>query len=491
MIYVTPRSTLTAALVVALAGCASMQSQVTDFSGDYSVAMEQFENREIITNVLRARDRMPLHFSELSQINGSLQEQIQLGASVNFGPGATKNANQASPQLTFSSSPSFTTSPLDTQAFAVGMLQPIDVSYFASYWAQRRLPKELLFRLFVDSVRNADGAALPGPAGVLSNNPDARSAQDAESYKKFQGYMNALLAHDADFQSMTVMTPLGEPFQFDTNVPVVPALGSAYKMTDILGIVDETNIHLGRANSGYQLFRRWDDQLVLCYHKDILANASPAPAADIKPFVTTIENQIKIDSVDVNSRFTKGGFTGSFYAMAKVGKGPQGGGGGGGQQPQGASPRAGGPAGGAVQIASPVLPLAAMLPSAQCAQLEYVADPQGEERKIAEGSAKDVQFRLKSVEDVIKYLGSMLRKDPKNGFTSGDITFFQLTATDKRAAAEAHSRIYVDYVDGDTYHVGTGDQDYTSEVLGILTELVNARKLSSDIATTKQVQVIP
>jgi hypothetical protein len=53
------------------------------------------------------------------------------------------------------------------------------------------------------------------------------------------------------------------------------------------------------------------------------------------------------------------------------------------------------------------------------------------------------------------------------------------------------SRINVDYVDGSAYHVGTKAQDYTSEVLGILTELVNARKLSSDIATTKQYKSFP
>jgi hypothetical protein len=71
-----PRTLIVAALLLSAAGCASMQGQVTSFSGDYSIAMEQFQNREIVTNILRARDRMPQHFAELSQINGSLQEQI-------------------------------------------------------------------------------------------------------------------------------------------------------------------------------------------------------------------------------------------------------------------------------------------------------------------------------------------------------------------------------------------------------------------------------
>src|ERR1700722_19049687 len=87
--------------LLTVAGCASMQSQVTSFSGDYSIAMEQFQNREIITNILRARDRMPLHFAELSQINGSLQEQIQIGSTIPFGKyvGLAKKENDFSPQL--------------------------------------------------------------------------------------------------------------------------------------------------------------------------------------------------------------------------------------------------------------------------------------------------------------------------------------------------------------------------------------------------------
>lgn len=133
-----------------------------------------------------------------------------------------------------------------------------------------------------------------------------------------------------------------------------------------------------------------------------------------------------------------------------------------------------------------------MLPADQCAQLEYIADVSADdEHKIAAKSATDVQFRLKSVRDIIDYLGAMIRDKQNGEFKSGESTFFKLTASPTGTADGEKSRIDIAYVDGSTCHVGTGQKDYTSEVLGILTELVNARKLSSDIATTKQVQVIP
>jgi hypothetical protein len=324
---------------------------------------------------------------------------------------------------------------------------------------------------------------------VLHNNPDARSPQDEDSYKKFQGYMSTLLEHGADFQTMTVMTPFGDPFQFDTTTSPAPAV--SYKLTDILGAADETSVHVGRELGKYQLFRRWDDQLVLCYAKAPIAGVQSA-APDIQRFVT--ENQTTLETLVAGGldHLNSGKFAPSFLAMAKGG-GKNGGGQGGGGSPQGpgGSPKGGGPAGASTQISSPVLPLAAMLPSEQCAQLEYVADALGDERQIARDSAKDVQFRLKSVQDVIEYLGAMLRKNPLVGFTSDPSTFFSLAATKKGTPYDRRSRIDVDYADGSTYHVSTDDKDYTSEVLGILTELINARKLSSDIATTKQVQVIP
>jgi hypothetical protein len=469
-----------AVLLLTAVGCASMQGQVASFSRDYSIAMEQFQNREIVTNILRARDRMPLHFAELSQINGSLQEQIQLGASINWGPGAAKNANTASPQIQFQSSPTFTTSPLDTQAFAVGMMQPIDASYFANYWQQRRLPKKLLFRLFIDSIKNADGAAIPGHKGTLRNDPEASSDEAIVNYREFEAYMEILLARRADFQAMTIMTPFGEPFQFDVSAPAAQA---TYKLDQILSAADEISVHLGKLKGQYHLFRRWDEQLVMCY--DARAAVAISVPENIRPYTSEIETNIASSPA-----FGVGKPMKSFLAATKGGSKP-GGNQGNPQTPSGSSKGPGAP-GAAPQIASPVIPLAAMLPETECAQLEYYTDPLVDnEDVIATNSAKDVQFRLRSVKQVIEYLGAMLRPDANGNINPTNAEVFGLAVSDTGQSYDVASRFDVDYSDRKTYHVGKEPNDYASQILGILTELVNARKLSSDIATTKQVQVIP
>jgi hypothetical protein len=360
------------------------------------------------------------------------------------------------------------------------MLQPIDASYFANYWQQRRLPKELLFRLFIDSIKNADGAAIPGHEGTLRNDPEANSHEAIVNYREFEAYMAILLARHADFQAMTIMTPFGEPFQFDVSAPTTQA---TYKLDQILSAADEISVHLGKLNGQYHLFRRWDEQLVMCY--DAQTTTAITVPEDIKPYTSEIELNIASSPA-----FTVGKPMKSFLATAKGG-GKPGGNQGNPQTPSG-SPKGPGAAGAAPQIASPVIPLAAMLPESKCAQLEYYTDPLVDnEDVIAANSAKDVPFRLRSVKQVIEYLGAMLRPDANGNIDPTNARVFRLAGSYTGQPYDGVSRFGVSYSDGKTYHIGTDPNDYASHILGILTELVNARKLSSDIATTKQVQVIP
>ena len=168
---------LSVASVALLSACSSLGGQVRGFSVDYGTAMAQFQNEQLVTNILRSRDRVPIHFAELGQINGSLQEQIQLGASIPFGKyvGAAKKEDDFSPQLMFTSSPTFTTSPLDTQAFTVGMMQPIDATYLVDRLRSADPnTRQLLLFLFVESIENADTKEVPsdlkGNGTYLSRN---------------------------------------------------------------------------------------------------------------------------------------------------------------------------------------------------------------------------------------------------------------------------------------------------------------------------------
>jgi hypothetical protein len=74
--------------------------------------------------------------------------------------------------------------------------------------------------------------------------------------------------------------------------------------------------------------------------------------------------------------------------------------------------------------------------------------------------------------------------------SDGKQIYFQLS-TDPDRANPANNRIEDSYIDGNTYYARKGsNNDTTLAVLSVVSELLNSKKLSSDIATTKQVQVV-
>src|ERR1700683_1456548 len=76
---------LAVVLAFAVLGC-SLGGVIDDHSHDYDAALDLAANEDVVTNILRARDRAPLHFSELSQLRGSVQAGVSLGAALPFGP---------------------------------------------------------------------------------------------------------------------------------------------------------------------------------------------------------------------------------------------------------------------------------------------------------------------------------------------------------------------------------------------------------------------
>lgn len=118
--------------LVLLGGC-SLSGAVTHSSLDYAQVLETVTNDMLATNILLARDQAPLHFTDLSQIRGSLQLQAQTQVSEPFGslfnsdepPRAMLNGLIAG-----ASNPSFDVVPLNTKSFTEGINAPIDPKYF-------------------------------------------------------------------------------------------------------------------------------------------------------------------------------------------------------------------------------------------------------------------------------------------------------------------------------------------------------------------------
>lgn len=124
-----------AVMPVLLAAC-SLSGAVQRNSIDYNRAIEDVTNQLIVTNVLRARDHAPLHFTDLSLIHGSLQISTTGNAVLPFAQGGNTTVRPRdllTLGMTVQSSPAFDTSPLNSSGFTGGLLSPVPFKYFRYY----------------------------------------------------------------------------------------------------------------------------------------------------------------------------------------------------------------------------------------------------------------------------------------------------------------------------------------------------------------------
>jgi len=483
-------------VLLLLSGCSSLSGRVKDYSVDYSVTMEQFSNEQVLVNILRAQHQQPLHFAELGQINGSLQSSGQVGAAIPFGKyvSEAKNANTVSSQITFASSPTFNTSPLDTQAFTVALLQPIDATYFARHWrtADAQM-KRLLLYVFVDSVENADADKLIGKYTIF-NDPyptHPRGSEDPQTGdsagQSFEAFVNTWTMDQVDFRLVTVESPLGGAFCIGPK---------QVKMSDVVAFSKEPSIHVTKSDEksacgkdqAYQLQHVAENQPALC-----------APTDKVKAMIAAQHPGTKAESVPSHL---------SWFLALKI---P------GANSPHPPVPSSGGPSAPVSLPPSPIVSLAGLFPIGQCDQGSI--PPDGKEtaaaKKLAgeDGSDKDkpeaLRIRLRSPSEVFYYLGQVLGSTteekqlvPKfQRFPAIDLTIGSGDMTkdgdppapeDGAGASNDSPRIAVTY-NNVNYWIDEGKQspNYTLKLIAMLSELVNSSKLSSDIPTIKQVQVIP
>jgi hypothetical protein len=225
-----PLQRLVALLACLSLGACSFASAITRSSIDYNETVEDVTNNMLVVNILRARDGVPLYFTDLSQLRGSMTVQATAAASVPFGNSDIANQktrNIATAGLQLSTSPSFDLAPLNNKDFSNGLLTPIDVKYMQEY-LQQGVPQNLLMHLMVDrieflqpptrteplivcSYQNTPrsfgvGAGGPCPPGNLP-----RSEIDFES--TVAGWNLPLIIH-----SYTALQPFGPPLAISPGV---------------------------------------------------------------------------------------------------------------------------------------------------------------------------------------------------------------------------------------------------------------------------------
>jgi hypothetical protein len=243
-----------------LAGC-SLGPLITQNSADYNTTIEDVTNAALVSNVLRARDHAPLYFTDLAQIRGSLQLNVQPAQTIipyaHFLGSTTPSTVQAGP-LNVNSQPGFDYAPLNTKIFAEGMLTGIDEKVFA-YFVQRFVQQPDFLNLFLNLVTSR--IEMYRRTGI----DKAGDPKYSLIYTYARGHLPSLIARWT--------TPLRPPtiglVSKDSDIgPAIPAKILA-EQRDALGnlvkVGDDENLDLSptKSKQAYQLSKT-EQKFVLC-----------------------------------------------------------------------------------------------------------------------------------------------------------------------------------------------------------------------------------
>jgi hypothetical protein len=155
------RAIVAVALGAVLAGCSANSSIIKSDATSFNEVIEDTTNRLLVLNVLRARDKAPLHFADIPVIRESIQQNATVSTVQFLGStkptSATDSANYG---FAMQIVPSFEISHLDSKDFNTGISSPIDVK-IVKYWLDRGLDRRIVLLLFFSAAeiveRQADG----------------------------------------------------------------------------------------------------------------------------------------------------------------------------------------------------------------------------------------------------------------------------------------------------------------------------------------------
>lgn len=150
-----------------LAAC-SLSGVVDQDVLDYFRVNDLATNRIILLNVLRAKDRAPLHFSELSQVRGQVSVSLTAAATMPIGPLAhtTSPRGSSNDSANVSTAPSFDIVSLDTKDFTTGVMAPITPATM-KFFLDEGVNFRLVLMLLTSGMRPA------GEQELILNEPES------------------------------------------------------------------------------------------------------------------------------------------------------------------------------------------------------------------------------------------------------------------------------------------------------------------------------
>jgi hypothetical protein len=511
--------TLACVVVAAFAGCVSVPSAlapaVNESADDYAQAINDFSDKALLSNVLRARDFAPLNFSDLSSITGSVALQASVGLNVPFGAAhgsSVRSAATAGVQET--ASPVLTLGTLNTQGFMMTMIQPVSPAYVLSKW-NSGYDKQFLLYLFVKSVSFAQSDT------PILNDPDR-----PENMARFVRLINDLSYSEVDLKTISLLDPIGRPFPIGflsknetvtkngANPTQTITTSSDVAAMTFLNTINDGQLHTGNApcpTPGQfgcaQLYKQYPGQVVLCVNAEFdpenqtyrfgehVVTAPPESAARKNAEAAKTPEQIsrlraaptlKSIQLATNANADNGALAGqnapgTTSASAVGGNGTAN----------------SGNNGNMLQMGMALQPgrVSAILTRADCGTDEIVLSPEPEEL-LAASTQKFAHIQWRSIAEIIQYLGAIARQEgnPQQipywthaGNSERETVFTLNEGAAGRISVRFRGKDYA--VPGETKD--EAPHDHGLQALSILNELISTAKISGNLPVTQTLQVVP
>jgi hypothetical protein len=250
---------VSALIAIALCGC-SAAPLIDIHATEYRETEATAGDAQLLQNILRARDNLPIHFADLSNIHGSIQLTAAGAANVAFANlvGSTLPST-VTPAIGAQTSPSFDVGTLDTQDFTKGLLSEIDPRIIKTLFDQGIDPR-IMMLLFFSEYRNSRGERFINNLACDRSRP-----VDAE-----HGCSNRVYDYLHEIDGL--IATKGLPQQLQANVyvilsPVGGKLSGDWNLKDNLGDLrqlDTTRYKL----IGKQLYSISSPLLAICHERD-------------------------------------------------------------------------------------------------------------------------------------------------------------------------------------------------------------------------------
>jgi len=494
---------LIVALLILLTGCGLSSVVIKSEAINFGDVIEDTTNKLLVMNVLRARDKAPLHFADIPVVRESFQQNVSVGMLQFLGG---RFPTQVSDSLTsvvgFQMTPSFEINHLHSKDFITGISSPIDPKV-VKYWLDRGLDRRIALLLFFSAVEIVETRSPAGPVHSIriANAPREAAEVIQRRQQPFGGPEALRCDAQSDFERYlklfnTLRTFFAATYRerrlLATGVKAGDALDS--KNLQAFAGLDQSKVQLvyDPERSTYSLYSLSSEQKVaFCFYDDARAAGGPAAqyeAIDSGPAATSRRScsqsvvDVGLETTSLRARSPSPVF---FSGAAAVSE---------------ASPYCSiynrfvgaGMAGGAGPDGYPKLELRLYIRSVG-EIFQFLGDLlqyQDEVRKFVDDNPR-LSLKLNSPV-TFGYCGD--KSEP-----GCDDIFLRLDGD------SCNARFSLNYRDRD-YHVGnynppgagaacgsaqTARKDHTLEILGVLHQLVGLNKSAADIRSTPAVQVLP